>query len=170
MLNFGEKLVKNSLEKATIFMKKDEPIKGHTGLGAVLAAGQPRGRARLGTVTRDHRRPKDHWPRPRLRGSSGAEPGGPAGEAGAAGSAPSPGKRSLVLFPTGASPTEPQAPQPWPWPWFDPHNPQDPPFGARRLLPAPHGCDGADGRTAASQPGPGVPFAFLACAAIFTRA
>lgn len=151
-------------------MKKDEPIKGHTGLGAVLAAGQPRGRARLGTVTRDHRRPKDHWPRPRLRGSSGAEPGGPAGEAGAAGSAPSPGKRSLVLFPTGASPTEPQAPQPWPWPWFDPHNPQDPPFGARRLLPAPHGCDGADGRTAASQPGPGVPFAFLACAAIFTRA
>lgn len=58
----------------------------------------------------------------------------------------------------------PQAPQPRPGQWFYPCNQQDPPFGAACcLLPPPHRCDRADRRTAASQPGPCVPFAALAC-------
>lgn len=75
MLKYSEKLVKNSLEKATTFMKKNEPIKGHTGLQAVLAAEQSQGRAGMLAGTGDHRRPKGCQARPGIWGSSVAKAG-----------------------------------------------------------------------------------------------
>lgn len=89
-----------------------------------------------------------------------------------AGSVPRPGQKPPVLSFTGfsywsqpwAGAAEPQASWPRTGQWFGPHNQQDAIFGAACCLLLPlQGCDGADRSMAASQPGPSVPFAPLAC-------
>lgn len=153
-------------------MKRNEPIKGRTGLQAVLAQQGPAagqgcppaapGQSRNG----DGDQGPPHAPgTARHSQGYGAAPRPSQGpqqvKQGQRGLLPAQGRgprcSSSWAFPTGAGPVN-GASQ-----WFDPHNQQDPPFGAACcLLPTLPGCDRADRRTAASQPSPGVPLASLA--------